>query len=117
MKVEGRSSTSRRSNHPLSYSSTDGDDAKTNNTAGRGPRRRRPGAKQEAPQQGSRKTAAAPKGTVNRFQKITFDYCSAVEGLRTSSIDTERYKNAAGLVNRDTFWPSSKVQFIICSSH
>lgn len=71
MKVEGRSSTSRRSYHPSSYSSSDGDDAKTNNNVGRGPRRRRPGAKQELPQPGSRKTAAAPKGTIEKHRSDT----------------------------------------------
>ena len=44
MKVKGRA---RRSNHPSSCSSSDGDDAPSISNAVRGPRRRRPGAKQE----------------------------------------------------------------------
>ena len=71
MKVEGRSGTSRRSYHPSSYSSPDGDEARSNNNAGRGPRRRRAGVKQEAPHQGSRKAAPAPKGTIEKHRSDT----------------------------------------------
>ena len=71
MKVEGRSSAGRRSYHPSSYSST-GTEETRSLAAGRGPRRRRPGPKQEALQQGSRsKDAGSPKGAIEKQRSDT----------------------------------------------
>lgn len=65
MKVEGRA---RRSYRPSSYSSSDGEDVRSISNAGRGPRRRRPGAKQEPSRE---KTAGASKGLIEKQRQET----------------------------------------------
>lgn len=81
MKVEGRSTATRRSYHPSSYTSSDGDSTRSVSNAGRGPRRRRPGPKQEPVQQGARKKGAkAPRGMPPGLPKATYEKMRPVQG-------------------------------------